>query len=419
MIKKRIIILIFLAPLLGCLLEKNNEDNKEVSNQIDILWKISELNVSSNFNSIIDGNLLFFAGNSISCIDLNIGKTIWTNQDKIKVDSHLEVNDKFVFTLEAPDLDKQEVGNITVLNKKTGERVGIIVPSILCFDYGDKAVQFSEWWVEEYKNNLYIPIRSRDINIDSGIYKIDLNELTMDALNKSYVQPELILKITEKQRISSRPVFDKNRAYFYVGGSGPLYVEGGYHLYENCYTQDVVRMLCTDLKGNIFWDRGFEYIGCVVGGNNNFKLVDNTLYIADSSGIAAIKNKTGEVIFEKKIEYDSGSLGVEYLEYSNKKIVYSFNNYLKCSNSRNGKVIWEFDTKYTNSTNPIIYGNIVYNVDPDALRGFNIKNGKKVYENTSLGISGYRTVGYIPHKDDVIYIMKTNEIIAVKIKDKI
>lgn len=425
MIKKIIATLLFI-PILGCFLIGDEKANKEKDSDFDIVWKTPVTGLSGNYSSVIEGNILYYVDQGlesldysceVSAIDLNSGNKIWQNINiDHKIGSNIAINEEDIFVIDNPNEETREIGGIIVIDKKTGVKKGYIQPSNLFFDYDDKAVQIKEWWVAEHKGFLYFPVDSRDVNVMSGYYRISLDSINLNPSKKSYIKPELVLNITKKQRISTKPLFEGDRAYFYIGGAGPLYIENDYHLFENCYTQDVVRMVCIDLEGNIIWDRGFDYLGAVVGAGYNFKLDNNILYAADTSGVAAVNKNTGELLFEQSTDYDQGSFGVDYLTYSNGKIFYCMDNYLKCSDATSGKLLWEFNTGYTNMTNPIVFGDLVYNLDQSALRAFNIHTGNIVYQNEDLSIS-LRLPGYIPHKDNVIYIMDNYEIIALKMKE--
>ena len=113
----------------------------------------------------------------------------------------------------------------------------------------------------------------------------------------------------------------------------------------------------------------------------------------------------------------SGFTSSDRLVLEGKKLYSTCDVSLNCFNADTGALQWQYNSSFTLDSNPIIWKGRVYSVMADALRVFDAGNGKLLFTNSDWGLPGYRVQGYIPQQDNIIYLPKTNEIIALRLRD--
>jgi outer membrane protein assembly factor BamB len=226
------------------------------------------------------------------------------------------------------------------------------------------------------------------------------------------VEPEVFLKLTPTTKAGVAPVFEDGKVYIFQGGVGGKAQEES----SDGYQQSDIRLGCYDLDGNPIWETTPDSVGWTGIGVALLQFYEEDyLFIGCSDGLILFNKTNGEIIYEKShdpldMQFDS------YYTFDGEYVYTTAYTHFRCFHVPTGDLIWQDDKNYSRDCKPIIYKNHVYVVDSDALRYYNKKTGKLLGENHDLGLPGYGYQRYMPWKDDILYILRTEEIVAVRME---
>jgi len=155
-----------------------------------------------------------------------------------------------------------------------------------------------------------------------------------------------------------------------------------------------------------------QYAGKVTSGAEKFILSGNHLYLGDWSGRACLNKADGSIVWEQV-----GYTADDRLVLAGNQLFSTGSTNVYCFDAATGNQLWQYNTTYSADSNPILWDGRLYCVMADALRVFNPKNGKVLYENKDWGLPGSRAQGFIPQLDDMIFLPFSDEIVALRLRD--
>lgn len=403
--------LIYIIVLTTCVWQKDDVP-VESSIVFDEVWKTTGFAVTSSRDSLVHNGVLYLPESlrqGMCAIRLSDGVVLWRFSNIFNANTNPVLHEGKLYVT-----SRRRSGvpcTLWIINSENGVILGRLELDINSAD--TNLIQY-EGWLALHENTLYFPISCfNDADHGpSGIYRLDLLSLPSYGEDPVPVAPDLFLPSGQFQRESVYPVFDEDRVFVYFGGlgwSGAL-PEGEELLGRKYYPQSAVRLYALTYDGTIIWETGFDHAGEVFAGGKRLLLSDNTLFLADSSGRAAVNKVTGDLLYEKK-----GVSGWQRMTLENNRIYAAFDLELRCYDLATGNVLWINRHDYTRDANPVIWKNRLYMVDSDALHVYNKNTGLLLGRERSLGIRDYRDAGYIPHVGDIMYVPKTEELVAIRL----
>lgn len=392
--------------------------------KFDVLWEAPMYSVHNSYASILHENTLYVQqGSGMIAVDITDGHELWRTVGSDKVSPYSEmllIDDYLLFVGISYGEDGKLRRDLWLMNRHTGSLVGR--NKLVCPDF----IPVAEWdyyfyqydWIESYGNRIIMPImKMMDPGhfAHLGVYEFDFNPalFTMDD-DKEPIELECVYKFKERQDGQVRPIIENNIMYQYVCGSGWRgALPEGDELEDGFYYQKDVHVVAIDLVTNtVLWKVNLNICGWA-SSHEHLLLEDQILYIADYRGRAAIDTQNASLLYE----YSGGTMG--YSAYDDGILYYPFvDATLRAYRPSDGKLLWEHQPEeyiHNRETNPLFHGDRVYMVDPEGLRAYNKKTGKYYGLQESLGAPGNRIPGYIPFKDDIIYIPQTTRLLAVRL----
>lgn len=370
----------------------------------------------------ISGGDLFASGDSgVRALSVEDGTLRWLTPVLNPITDMVLMEDYLCFA--AYRIDQKQ--HLWVLDKETGDirgKLKISIPEDVPILYPDQPIYIFNQWMVTDGARLIFPVNYDHPSYPyrcHGIFSYELNESDLQGETETEVVIRPLVLSSERQWVSSRPLLDGDTAYVYIGGfgtprpAGPL-PEGGQEGYF--YTQDQVKVYAVDvLTGNVLWTASPRYVGwlpfCGVQ-------TDGTrLFIGDASGLLALDKATGEILFERPPDAPVADNAIAdlFMTYSDGKLYTTRLGKLYCFEATTGKTLWTDENPYTRDSNPVVYGDRVYLADPEGLRAFNKNTGKRLGIDRSLSVGGYRIQGYMPYEGDMMYILRDQEIVAVRL----
>lgn len=386
---------------------------KEEKPFADVVWKTSGYGNDGTQNGVLSDGVFYqpeviYGG--ISATRVSDGKILWQIGKKFLASSNVVVSGELLYIFsDAYHGDGIDVeAYLWVLNKNTGV---VIARVTLAWS---KVIKQAEWWLAYNQGYLYFNCTDDQFNPTvRGIFRLAETDIELSGEVEQARTVSLFLNATLYQRPSVRPLFENDRVYVYVGGSGwrgPL--PEGETLIPGYYPQEEVQVLCLNLDGTEIWKTGLQHAGDVAGSSDILVMDDTRLYLGDWSGRACLNKADGSLVWEQP----GASVGWR-LVLDGKKLYSICDVSVYCFNAETGSLQWQYDSSFSLDSNPIVWKGNVYCVMADALRVFDAKNGKLLFTNKEWGIPGYSLQGFVPRQDDMIYIPRTNDMIALRLRD--
>lgn len=396
----------------------------------EVLWETPMYSVVSRNGHVLHDDVLYIQqGSGIIAVDANTGTKIWetVGADKVGPYSQLLVIDNYlVFVGMSLDEENDLCRHLWLMNRLDGSLVGR--NKLVCPDF----VPVADWdffyyednWILSYNNKLILPVlrmATEGTFKFLGIYEF---EFSVDSFSlDNDIDPivmEPLYSLEPRRSAWTKPIIDGNLMYTYVGGHGwrgPL-PPGGDREDQRYYYQEDVKVVAINLDTkNTEWEAPMGILGDQ-SSTEHMILVNNILYIADYIGHAAVDVRDGSVVYENEENNRFGFMR-GWRTYDDGILYYPMRDAtLTAVRASDGKILWSHQPEeyiHNRESNPLIWGDRVYMVDPEGLRAYNKKTGKYYGLQESLGIPGNRIPGYIPFKDDIIYIPQTDKLVAVRL----
>jgi hypothetical protein len=410
---KNFLSLILGVALMGCSwLNPPEEENSRNTLDPDIIWDQNiDFRILNKIKATLDGDNLYLplSGYGLSLVNVDNGETIWWNNEIYAMGTNVAIMNNRIYNVFEYEYE-EGLGNFFVYDQLDGTLLGRYWFEE-CID--DDAVIVDGEWLEIYGNYLYFALDSPYYEDQlAKVFRIDLQSLELtDASEIPIIQKEIFFSDNSELTFSTRPIFEGDKVYLLSGGIGTKIPEDEAITKRGQYHQSDVRLRCLDLSGNILWETGFEHTGWAVYGDGLRSYEDDKLLLAAHDGLALLYKDTGEIIYEKEGYWADTYLTIEG-EYAYSTIY----NDLKCFHIPTGELIWTDTINYTRDCKPIIFNNHVYVVDSDALRMYDKSTGELLGVNYDLGVPGYRWQRYMPFRDDELYILKTEKIVAIRME---
>jgi len=388
----------------------------------EVIYEFSdEFSFSNGIDNYFEGNILLvnrglwwgddgFIKNYFMKVNLETYKVIWKN-NQFKYDSTNPViwNNFAIFS--AYKTNEGEGGfNFAFLDLETGEtRARFVLSRELTEEYHG----IHGFWLKVIEDDLYFASRAND---PEGYHvkfnRLNLKTLSMERENIQSITPEVLYTYTNASLMRTEPVFEKEYIYLHLGEAGSKVPDDQPKTQQSQYHQGDIKLLKMDLQGNLLWETGFEHTGWIGDASKALTLFkEDQLFLPTYFGAALVDKNTGEVIYDKPGHYCSGRMTLEG-DYAYMTGWQSLN----CVYVPTGEIIWTHDIEFTRNCKPILYGDRVYVVDSDALRVYNKKTGELRGVNYNLGVPGYRSQGVMPYIDDILYILQTEQIVAIRME---
>ncbi len=386
----------------------NRDDQSETNYYPEIIWKKdNNYDITNHLDSLMDGSILYtpeFSTNGMSATDLSTGELLWRNSELYGFKTKPVCwNDYIIcFRDSRPDL--------VFYNKKTGE---IVAKASTQSIEGSSSFPLQGKRIKSIDDDIFITgvITYNDYTqISNRLYKISLKGLTIPNTEEQEVKAELLFDYQKNGTFRVKPLFEDNRIYTYFGGAGRKVPEDQSPKNLSEHHQSDLSVACYSIDGNLIWNTPLEKCGWIGISQEVLQFFNgDKLFLTGADGVALLDKATGDIIYEKSCDG-----GWEYITIDGDYAYVPWCNYLKCFHIPTGELVWEDQNLYTRDCKPIIYGDHVYVVDSDALRKFDKRTGKLLGVNENLGVPGYRSQRYMPHRDDILYILQRERIVAVR-----
>ena len=401
------ILSLLLLLISGCPFLSGNSQS-QTNYYPDIIWNgDNDYYITNHLDSRMDEEILYtpeFSTTGLSATDLDTGKLLWRNSEYYGFETKPVCWGDYVICL----LDSKP--DLVFYNKKTSEISGKVnIQSI----EGSAHFPQQGYWLKLIENDLYIGclLTYNDYTeISNRLYRISLNDFSLPSIQEQEIQAELLINYQKNGTLRVEPLIENNRIYVYFGGAGRKIPEDQSPKNLSEHHQSDLSVGCYNLEGTLIWSTPLKKCGWIGGGTEVIQFFnDDKLFLTGADGIALLDKNTGETIYEKSCDG-----GWEYITIDGDYAYVPLFNYLKCFHIPTGELVWEHQNLYTRDCKPVIYGDHVYVVDSDALRKFDKRTGKLLGVNEKLGVPGYRSQRYMPHRDDILYILQRERIVAIR-----
>lgn len=277
-----------------------------------------------------------------------------------------------------------------------------------------------ETWIAASGPTLYMPLSYLPPTLAPvkyrGIFRFTLEKDSLQADRVTDIHPQLLLSSTPYQELTARPAFTADRAYFFLNGSNVELPDSEPRNEDNFRRSDVRLVAWSLSQDRELWSRGFSYLGHKTW--NPLTVQEGRIYLGDFKALACVESSDGTLVWEKGVAPWDGSFYFSdmALRVVGDRVFSTVIDNFHCFSAFTGELQWSFEEPldYTLDSNGEVFGSRVYLATPTGLKVFDTVTGRLVGEDTGLKIPGYRIQGIMPRGGDMLYLLRNEELVAVR-----